>query len=414
MTTTVRPRKPARARAALVTALVVGLAAGGVSPALASPALAASRATAPVCDLRGGPDAAKRSAEKPDAKALCAAVAGLPRADATAALVRVGGTDGRWRGVSGVADLRTGRAAMEHARFRAGSVTKVFTAAVVLQMASEGRIDLDRPVRHYLPEHIPAAYRGVTVRHLLNHTSGIQAPDMPGDTFEEWYAHRFDVHTPQEMVASATAKEREFVPGAMQHYLNINYTVLGLLIEEVSGHAYAEEVGRRVIRPLGLRDTCFPGADPRIHGPHHRGYQAVRRADGTTELRDVTVWGPTSAWAAGDIISSTADLERFTTALFGGRVVPGPELEEMFTLPAPSVREFGSGDEAVHSAGMSVVRLGGVEVWGKSGGRWGYSTAMGATRDLSRTLVYSINTTDAKGQGINPTAGAVFRAAFAR
>lgn len=126
----------------------------------------------------------------------------------------------------------------------------------------------------------------------------------------------------------------------------------------------------------------------------------------------MTVWGTTDSWAAGDIISTTADLERFVQALFRGRVVPEPRLEEMFTLPDPSVRDHVSGDPAAYSAGLSVKTLGGRQVWGKTGGRWGYNTVIGATRDLSRTLVYSVNATDAKGQDMNPTALKLMVATF--
>ena len=77
-----------------------------------------------------------------------------------------------------------------------------------------------------------------------------------------------------------------------------------------------------MLKPLGLRGTYFPGTDPRIFGPHNHGYQRMTLDDGTTGLRDVTVWGTTDAWAAGSLISTTADLERFTKALFRGRVVP--------------------------------------------------------------------------------------------
>lgn len=122
--------------------------------------------------------------------------------------------------------------------------------------------------------------------------------------------------------------------------------------------------------------------------------------------------GASDAWAAGDLISTTADLERFTRALFGGRVVRGPLLEEMFTLPDASVREYGTGAPAAYSAGLSVMTLGGREVWGKTGGRWGYNTAVAATRDLSRTLVYNVNATDAKGKDMNPTAMGIVVAAF--
>ena len=392
-----------RTRTLLAAALVLGVAAGPAAPA-AYANVTAAPAHAAGADTHGVPEA--------DAEALGAAISGLPADDATAALVRVGGTDGRWRGSSGVHDLVSNRPADPTARFRAGSVTKVFTAATVLQLAGERKLDLDRTARHYLPDLIPAAYGGVTVRQLLNHTSGIPAPDLPGDTMEEAYAHRFDPHTPRGMVASATAKDPEFVPGRSQHYLNIGYTVLGLLIEKVTGDSYAHQVGKRVLRPLGMRSTSFPGTDPEIRGPHNHGYQLFAAPDGGTELRDVTVWGTTDAWAAGDIISTTADLERFTRALFAGKVVRGPLLEEMFTLPDASVRTYQTGGPAQFSAGLSVQTLGGREVWGKSGGRWGYNTLVAATRDLSRTLVYSVNSTDAKGREMNATAKDVVVAAF--
>jgi len=389
-----RPRTRTRTAlrtTALATALTLALAAGP----LAAPALATS---APAIAQVAGPDA----------KALRAAIAGLPNADATAALVRVGGKGPDWRGSAGVHDLASGRPADPDGRFRAGSTTKVVTAAVVLQLAAEGDVDLGRPARHYLPELIPATYKDVTVRQLLNHTSGIPVPDLPGDTFEEVYAHRFDIHTAREMVASATAKEPEFAPGTGQHYLNIGYTVLEVLIERVTGHSYEREAARRIFGPLGMRDTYLPGTDPHIRGPHNHGYQAVPRADGTTELRDVTVWGTTDTGAAGAMISTTADLERLLTALFRGRVVPEPQLAEMFTLPAGV-------PGATMSAGLQRhVADDGTEVWGKSGGRWGYNTIVVATRDLSRTLVYSVNSTDAKGYDMNPVAARIIEAAFRR
>ncbi|WP_326768147.1 beta-lactamase family protein [Streptomyces sp. NBC_01591] len=384
-------------RTVVAAALVLGIAVGPVPPALAA----------------GTPAAAGHSAQRettgqaPDAEALRAAIQGLPKDDATAALVRVSGSGGDWRGSAGVHDLASGRPADPDGRFRAGSVTKVFTAAVVLQLAGEGRLGLDRPVRRYLPDLIPAGYKDVTVRQLLNHTSGIPSVGSGGD-LDDAYAHRFDLHDPVRTVREATSQEPDFVPGTQQHYANIGYTVAGLLIERVTGDTYASQVSRRILEPLHLKDTYFPGTDPSIRGPHNHGYQLF----GTGELRDVTVWGATDAWAAGDLISTTADLERFTRALFGGQVVRGPLLQEMFTLPDASVREYGTGKPAAYSAGLSVMRLGGREVWGKTGGRWGYNTVVAATRDLSRTLVYSVNSTDAKGDDMNPTALNIVVAAF--
>ncbi|MEU9795693.1 serine hydrolase domain-containing protein [Streptomyces sparsogenes] len=395
-------------RTLLATGLVLGIAAGPAAP----PALAA--ALSPAASARSAhaaPDTAPDPAPDPATRAaLEAAIADLPTDDATAALVRVGGTDGTWRGGSGVHDLTTNRPADPAARFRAGSVTKVFTAAVALQLAAEGTLGLDRTAHSYLPELIPAAYRKVTVRQLLNHTHGIPAPDFPGDTVEEAYANRFRTYEPEDMVRSATAKKPEFAPGKKQHYLNIGYTIAGLLIERVTGDSYEHQVAARVLDPLGLRDTCFPGTSPRIEGPHNHGYQVMTLDDGTTGLRDVSVWRATDAWAAGDIISTTADLERFTQALFAGEVVRGPLLEEMFTLP--QVADFTSGKRAAYSVGLSMKKLGGREVWGKTGGRWGYNAAIASTRNGSRTLVYSVNSTDAKGQDTNKVALDIMVAAF--
>ncbi|MEU9253334.1 serine hydrolase domain-containing protein [Streptomyces sp. NPDC048270] len=399
----------ASTRTLIATALVLGVASG---PALAHAAPAPAPAAAPAS---AGP-AAPLVGTPPDAAALRKAIAGLgPRHDsATAALVRVGGSSGRWQGSSGVADIRTGRAAVEQGRFRAGSVTKAFTAAVVLQLAAEGAVDLGRPVQEYLPGLLPGTFEPVSVRQLLNHTSGIRPADGPGDSFEAQYAHRFDLADPRAMVADAVAKGPEFRPGEKQHYLNINYTILGLLVERLTGTGYAEAVTARIIEPLGLRHTSLPSrTQTRIPGPHNRGYQAVERADGSSVLVDVTEWNSSSNWAAGDLISTTADLERFTVALFGGRIVPKAQLEEMFTVPG--VKDSATGEDAVLTAGMSrFVLPDGTVAWGKTGGRYGYNTAIGATRDLSRTLVYSVNSTDAKGQDTNPVALGIVLAAFTR
>ncbi|CAM5666499.1 serine hydrolase domain-containing protein [Streptomyces aurantiogriseus] len=380
----------ARRRTTLLAAtLLLALGAGPLTaPASAAPAPASAPGTPGL-----------------DTQALRAALAGLPDPDATAALVRVGGSDGRWHGSAGVHDLQSGRAADPDARFRAGSTTKVVTAAAVLKLVAQGEIDLNRPIQRYLPGLLGKDFRPVTVRQLLNHTSGIPAGDGLGNSFEELYAHRYDTLTPQQVVASAAAKGPEFRPGCKQHYLNINYTILGLLIEKVTGQPYAAAAAELVLAPAGMRDTYFPGTDPRIRGPHNHGYQAVRGADGTTELVDVTEWNQADRFAAGDMISTTADLERLLTSLFRGRIVPQPQLREMFTVPAHI-------DGATYSAGLQRFEYGGRVYWLKSGGRYGYNALIAGTRNLSRTLVYSVNSTDAKAEGMNPVAERIATAAL--
>ncbi|MFD7064302.1 serine hydrolase domain-containing protein [Streptomyces sp. NPDC059906] len=383
----------ARSHAVLAASVVLALAAGPLAaPAFAAPPAPASRSA----DQRG-----------PAAEALRAAIAGLPNQYATAALVRVGTSGGDWHGSAGVRDLASGRPAHPDARFRAGSITKVVTAATVLRLAAQDEIDLDAPVQGYLPDLFTRDFeQPISVRHLLNHTSGIKPGDGLGDDFAQLYAHRYETLTPQQVAASAIAKGPEdFVPGTRQQYLNINYTILGLLIEKVTGRSYASEAARLVLRPAGMHHTYFPGTDPRIRGPHNRGYQAVERPDGTTRLVDVTEWNQADRWAAGDMISTTADLERLLKKLFRGKIVPRPELEEMFTTPAGV-------PGATLSAGLEYQEADGQAFWCKSGARYGYSAFIGGTRDLSRTLVYSVNSTDAKGSGRNPVVDAITAAAL--
>ncbi|MFI6316855.1 serine hydrolase domain-containing protein [Nonomuraea sp. NPDC050556] len=377
--------------------------------AVAGLALAVLTGAAPAA-LAATPAAVVRQELPPvNPVALSQAIAGLPDAAATSAQVRVGGSAGSWQGVSGVRDLRTGRPVPARAKFRAGSVTKVFTAAVVLQLAAEGKVGLDQTVQHYLPGLLPASYEPVTVGQLLNHTSGLP-PAALADGFDEIYRRSFEHWSPARIVALAVRAPMEFHPGERQNYLNINYTVAGMLIEKVTGSSYERQVAARILRPLGLRDTSLPTDDPFLHGPHVRGYQEV---DG--KLVDVTVWGHSFEWAAGNLVSTTADLERFTLALFRGEVVPAGQLEHMFTGPV-----LADGSRGRYSMGLTRLELPGVGVmWGKTGGRYGYLTGMGGVRhpdgvgEPVRTLVYSYTSVDAKSPAEKPGVMKIILAAFA-
>jgi D-alanyl-D-alanine carboxypeptidase len=363
---------PLRSRTTVVAAsLALALAAGP----LAAPVFAAEHPAA--CASTAGPDR----------EALAAALTGIPADDVTAALVRVGGA-GSWLGAAGVRDVRTGAPVLERGRFRAGSVTKIVTASVVLQLVAEGRIDLDGTVQEYLPGLLTDDFDPITVRQLLTYTSGLKPGAGFGDSTEEMFPHRYETLTPQDVVAASVAKGSAYTPGSKQTYGNIHYTVLGMLIEEVTEDSFAQQAQQRVFRPLGMRHTSFPaGPDPRVHGPHNRGYEWI---DG--ELVDVTEWNMSDRWAAGDLISTTADLERLLKGLFGGRLVPRPLLKEMLTVPAV--------DGARYGMALETFVLNGQRVWGKSGSRPGYATGVAATPDLCRTVVYSVNSTDARSTGL--------------
>ncbi|MEU1407740.1 serine hydrolase domain-containing protein [Streptomyces sp. NPDC005728] len=377
-------------------AVLVALAAG-----MAAPASAATPAPAPA-PVSGTPlpglDPAK----------LQAAIGGLPNADVTGALLRITGHAGHWSGTSGVGDLETGQGVPPNAHIRIGSISKVFTATIVLQLAAEHRIDLDRPVQQYLPGVLPADLPPVKVGQLLNHTSGLpHGADNPdfGDGSPEWFAaNRLKSFTPQQVIDLMAGQPMQFAPGTAQQYNGLNYYVAGLLVEKITGRTFAHEVRSRITRPIGLHDTYVPDADdPRLPGPHSHGYLTVTSSDGTTHPVDVTEQSPWP-WAEGGMISTPADLDRFMTALFRGRFLPQAQQAELFAVPdVPSFHSSQCRTQA--DAGRACMTMGimrvkasnGVEVWGKTGSRPGYTSGVFATRDLSRKIVYSVNPTNLDG-----------------
>ncbi|MCW2861001.1 MAG: peptidase [Actinoallomurus sp.] len=353
-----------------------------------------------------------------DPAALRDAISGLPNATVTGALIKVTGSAGQWSGTSGVGDIDTREPVAADGNFRVGSISKVFTAVVVLQLAAEHRIDLDRSVQHYLPGLLPASVPTITVRELLNHTSGLPDATLGGGD-AQWFAdHRLQSWTPRQIVADAVTRPMKFAPGTEQDYNGTNYYVAGLLIERVTGRTYAHEVRTRIIQPLALRNTyVLDRHDPRLPGPHAHGYVAVTK-DGITTLHDVSEQSP-YPWAEGGLISGSADLTRFISAIFQGRLVPSSELEEMFTVP--KVKYLGTDNcvigpeagQACYSAGlMKTTMPNGLTGWGKTGSRPGYTSGLFASRDLSRVLVYSLNPTGNKDGSEMPYVIKIAAAAF--
>ncbi|GIJ33980.1 serine hydrolase domain-containing protein [Micromonospora sediminimaris] len=327
-----------------------------------------------------------------DPTSLITAVGEIPDPELTTTSVqlRVTTPTGCFEDTFGVRDLRSSAPVPRDARIRIGSVTKVFTAVVVYQLVAEGQLDLDEPVRPYLPDLIPADWPTVTVRQLLAHTSGLPSPVLP-DGLDWQLQHRFDRWTPEQIVRTALTNPPEYVPGTAQRYTNMGYIVAGILIERVTGRSYAEQMRHRIFRPLGLRDTYAPGYAIGIRGPHVRGYQQVDR-DGRTELVDATRWSQSFTPASGDLISTVADLDRFAAALFDGRLLAPAQQRELFTLPWTGA-EYSNG-------GLSSIRLpDGRVLWGKSGARYGYQAAVGALDDGGLRFVFAASPTDAKAEG---------------
>ncbi|WP_329049316.1 beta-lactamase family protein [Amycolatopsis sp. NBC_01488] len=278
---------------------------------------------------------------------------------------------------SGTGDVTTGKPFPRNGSFRAGSVTKSFVATVVLQLAGEGRVQLDAPVERYLPGLLPD--HRITVRQLLQHTSGLYEYLRDFDlTDPEALRHRGA--EPAELVAMAVRHPALFPPGTHWSYSNTNYIVAGMIAERVTGHELGEEITRRITRPLGLADTYLPRrGDERLPAPHAVGYTAIGG-----KLVDFSDFDATIAWAAGGLVSTPADLDRFYGALLGGKLLHPAQLAEMRrTVPAAELGIPG----AAYGLGLGSIPLSCGLFWGHEGGILGFTNLAGAGPDGRRATV---------------------------
>jgi D-alanyl-D-alanine carboxypeptidase len=293
---------------------------------------------------------------------------------------------------SGVADPATGRPMAPELRFRAASLTKSFTATVVLQLVAEGRLRLDEPLERRLPGVLPYGDR-VTIRMLLQHTSGV--PDY-WESGADPLLYRFladpllrsRTWTPPELVALVADLPPTHPPGAGVHYSSTDYVLLGMVVERVTHRSLAGEVERRVVGPLGLDDTSLPVTRTTLPPPFTRGSAAPLDANGNQigPLRDMTEYNPSVLWGMGNLISSADDLNRFYRALIGGRLLPRALTAEMKrTVPYPEWGPVGFG-LGVWSFDLPCGR----RVFGHEGQVPGYNTWSYASADGGRAITLAV------------------------
>ena len=319
-----RRRAPGIVAATVTTVALSGLALSGVASAGVADraADAASTTKAPDRALQAGMDALVRDGALP----------GL--------LMSVRDPDGHVTNyTAGVGDIRTGRKVPTDGYARIASITKMYTAVVILQLVGEGKLALDDTVE----EHLPGVVRGIgkgkaidgrkiTIRQLLQHTSG-----MPQYTFLDRgilpIRNRF--FEPRELVDSTLAQAPIFAPGEKGKwaYSNSGYVLLGLVAQRVTGRPLAELVQDRIVDRLGLKETYYPGPGVRgIRSPHPQGYLFAPERDGEVakgDLVDITRFDPSVAGAAGQMIATPSDVNEFLVALKDGRLLEAPELAAM-------------------------------------------------------------------------------------
>ncbi len=290
-------------------------------------------------------------------------------------------TNGLWLGTSGTS---FGTASVRPwMRFSMGSVTKTFTAALIMRLSEEGKLGLDDPIGKWLPPY-PNVPNTVTIRQLLSHTSGIyNYTEHPN--FWPMVSRTNKVYAPTDALALVLAPN--FAAGESWAYSNTGYTLLGLIAEAVTHRSFAAEVRHRFLEPLGIEGIYLQGNETasveRVHG-------WSRDFSGSLEdINSRSTWPVVYpvAWSAGAMAATARDLAIWTRALYGGSVVTPETMKQMTEWHAVSSASYGLG------YGLGTMRLASPkgDFWGHTGTITGFRTHAGHSPALDATMVIMIN-----------------------
>lgn len=244
-----------------------------------------------------------------------------------------------YSGAKGVSNLHTQSAVEPDDRFRIYSITKAYTAIVVLQLVDEGLLSLEDNVSRWVDSDAALAIPNVdhiTIRQLLTHTGGVYdfADDSDSPFWEDAFlgpdADWTRVWSIDELLAYAAANRHDpyFAPGDGHHYSNTDYLLLGLIVEQATGNQFGDELQRRVLDPLGADNTFLAEGGSMPDGTIP-GYQFLEEGPvdvGSTNLSWI--------WTAGGMTSNTQDLQIFAEALFSGAFLSQASFREMFEFVA--------------------------------------------------------------------------------
>ncbi len=284
-----------------------------------------------------------------------------------------------WRGASGVSDVVAKTDTKPGDLFRVGSITKTFVATVLLKLRAEGKVSLDVPVSTYVKE-VPGG-DVITVRQILNHTSGLFDYTESDEFWSVVEANPAHVWKPADLIALAGKKQPYFEPGKGWQYSNTDYIVAGLIIEAVSGGTAAAALRARILDPEQLTHTYFDGYEEALPGLI-RGYQM-----NGMDFLDVT-WTEDASWAwtSGGLVSTTEDITKFYADLLGGKVLAPADLQEMTSWVSttwPAIPGYG--------LALAHRKFGSRLAVGHEGGMWGFISASYHFKDPESTVTVLIN-----------------------
>jgi D-alanyl-D-alanine carboxypeptidase len=303
-------------------------------------------------------------------------------------LVRDGNKTVRLTG--GVAEISTNTPMQATDRYRIASLTKTYVSAVVLQLVGEGKLRLNDTLERWLPGLVPNG-RKITIRELLNHTSGLADHERDPDVLAPFESGNLGYYwTPTRLVQIAVSRPTRFPPGETKvaSYSSTNYLLAGLIVQRATGNNIGTELKRRIFQPLHLAGTSYPTSGTQLPSPYAHGYFLL----GQPPLADLSAFSPSLSGAAGAIVSTVDDVATFYRALLSGRLLKPAQLATMkTTLVNP-------GSDLHQRMGYGLERFPAScgAAWGHSGsfpGYWGHAWSSG---DGKRQAVLMVN--------IDPTA----------
>ena len=252
----------------------------------------------------------------------------------------------------GTANLEDDVAATPRTVFRIGSITKQFTATMIMQLVQEGKVKLDEPFETILPEQ-PKAWAKITVRQLLNHSSGIKSYTGVSGIFND---AALKPVKPEGIVKTVAKEPLEFAPGTQWRYNNTGYELLGMIIEKIDKRPYRDALATRILQPLGMTNTYFV-SESVIVKDRAQGYTVSG-----VEFRHAPFLSMDWPYAAGSIESTVLDLAKWDAALYGESILPQARLEQMWT-PTPlakgKIEQYGFGWSLETARGTKIVEHGG-------------------------------------------------------
>ncbi len=293
------------------------------------------------------------------------------------AIVGIWGPDGDYVRAFGVADKATQAPMRADFYSRIGSVTKTFTVTALLQLADQGKLNLDDLVAEFV-DGVPLGDR-ITLRQLARMQSGLFNYSASPEFQQAIFADPHRAFTPRELLSYAFAQPNQFPAGQKFEYSNTNTVLIGLVVQKVSGEPLADYIGNHILTPLGLNHTSFPAGNE-FSDPHAQGY--TEGADGKEAV--ATDWNPSWAWAAGAMISTLDDMRAWSVALATGKLLT-PQMQEqrLQTVGSP-------GMPPQDGYGLGIFDLGG---WiGHNGSLPGYQTVVVYLPEEQTSLVIMTNT----------------------